>query len=119
MLIDDLNEACKNISASSLKVGDESMSAISFWTTEKGNLPHLSYNLCKSDPLGTEFKTLACSVTGAFLFIEVQRWKEGMKHSNYHQELGETAACTNRMTEATKGIGQKSIKGGDEGFPPF
>ena len=35
-----------------------------------------------------------------------------MKHSKYQQELGENAACTNRMTEATKGIGQKSIKGG-------
>ena len=35
-----------------------------------------------------------------------------MKHSNYQQELGATAACTKRMTEATKGIGQKSIEGG-------
>ena len=35
-----------------------------------------------------------------------------MKHSKYHQELGATAAFTKRMIEATKGIGQKSIKGG-------
>ena len=39
-LIDGFNEACKNIDACSLKVGDESMSAIRFWTTEKGNLPY-------------------------------------------------------------------------------
>ena len=35
-----------------------------------------------------------------------------MKHSNYQQELGATAACTKRMMEATKGVGQKSIGGG-------
>ena len=35
-----------------------------------------------------------------------------MKHSNFHQELVATAACTKRMMEATKGIGQKYIKGG-------
>ena len=34
-----------------------------------------------------------------------------MKHIKYQQELGATAACTNIMMEATKGIGQKSIKG--------
>ena len=35
-----------------------------------------------------------------------------MKHSKYYKELGATAACTKIMMEATKGIGQKSIKGG-------
>ena len=35
-----------------------------------------------------------------------------MKDSRYQQELGSTAACTKRMLEATKGIGQKSKKGG-------
>ena len=35
-----------------------------------------------------------------------------MKHSKYHHELGATAACTKRIMEATKGIGQKSIKWG-------
>ena len=54
----------------------------------------------------------ACSVTGALLFIELQRGKGGMNHSCYQQELGATAACANRMMEATKGIGQNSIKGG-------
>ena len=54
-----LNAACKNISASSMKVGDESMSAIHFRTTAKGNLPHWSYIFRKPEPLGTEFKTVA------------------------------------------------------------
>ena len=93
-------------------MGDESMSAIMFRTTSKGNLPHLSYIFRKPEPLGTEFKTVACSVTGELLFIEVQRGKEGMKNSRYKQDIGSTAACTKRMMEETKGIGQKSKKGG-------
>ena len=35
-----------------------------------------------------------------------------MKDRCYHQELRATAAFTKRMMEATKGIGQKSKKGG-------
>ena len=35
-----------------------------------------------------------------------------MKDSRYQQELGATVACTKRMMEETKGIGQKSKKGG-------
>ena len=68
-------EVCNNIAAICLKVGNESMSAIHFWATAKGNLPHLSYIFCKPDPPGTEFKTVACYVTGAFLFIELHRVK--------------------------------------------
>ena len=103
--------ACKNIAASSLNVGDESMSAIRSRTTAKGNLPHLSYTFRKTEPLGTEFKTVACSTTGDLLFIELHRGKEGMKHSKYHKGLGATAAFTKRIMEATKGIGQKYTKG--------
>ena len=102
------NTACKNIAASFLKVGDESMSAIRFRTTAKGNLPHLSYTFRKPEPIVTEFKTVACYVTGALLFIEVQRGKEVIKDNRYQQELGSTAACTKRIMEETKGIGRKS-----------
>ena len=35
-----------------------------------------------------------------------------MKDSRYQKELGSTAACTKRMMEETKGIGQNSKKGG-------
>ena len=83
MLINGFNVALKNISDSSLKVGDDSTSVISFRKTEKGNLPHLSYIFCKSEPLGTEFNTVDCPVTGALILIEVQIGKEGMKHNNY------------------------------------
>ena len=58
-----------------LKVGDESMIAIRLRKKVKGNLLHLSYIFQKPDPLGTELNTVACSVTGALLFIEVQRGK--------------------------------------------
>ena len=40
-------EALNNIAASYLMVGDDSMSEISFWTTNKGNLPHLYYIFLK------------------------------------------------------------------------
>ena len=102
-LFDGFNTACKNIAASFLKVGDESMSAICFRKTAKGNLPHLSYIFRKLEPLGTNFKTVACSVTGALLFIEVQRGKEGMKDSRYQKELGSSGACMKRMMEETNG----------------
>ena len=104
--------ACKNIVASFWKVGDESMSAIRFRTKAKGNLPHLSYIFRKTETLVTMFRKFACYVTWALLFIEVKSGKEGMKDSRYQHDMGETAACTKRMMEATKGIGQNSIKGG-------
>ena len=88
------------------------MSAIRFRTTTKGNLPHLYYILRKPEPLGIDFKTVAFSITGALLLIEVKIRKEGMKNSNYQKDLGATADCTKIMTEETKGVGHKSIKGG-------
>ena len=92
------------------------MSAIRFQTTEKGNLPHLSYIFRNPEPLGTEFNTVVCSIIGDLIFIEVQRDKEVMKHINYKNELAATADCTKRMMGATKGIGQKSIKRGTKYF---
>ena len=75
MLIDGFNTECKNIAASFLKVGDDSMSAIRFWTTAKGSLPHFLYIFRKPEPLGIEFNKFSCSVKGALLFIELQRDK--------------------------------------------
>ena len=87
------------------------MSVIRFRTTAKGKLPHLSYILRKPEPLGTELNTSVCSVTGYLIFIEVHRGKEGRKSRKYHLRLGDTESCTKRMTEATKGIGQRDIEG--------
>ena len=41
--LNGFNEECNNIDTSYLKVGDESAIVISFWTTEKGNLPQFFY----------------------------------------------------------------------------
>ena len=115
-LIDGLNEACNNISASYMKVGDESMSAIRFWTTAKGNLPHLSYIFRKPEQLGTYFKTVTCYVTTDLLLIEVQMGKERTNNSKYHLNKGATEACTKRMTESAKGVGWRDIIGATKDF---
>ena len=77
LLIYGFNEACSNISESCLKVGDESMSVIRFFTMLKGGLSHLSYIFCKPEPLGTEFKTVACSVTGVLIFLPLDPYGGG------------------------------------------
>ena len=102
MLIDIFNEALKNIAHSFLKVRDDSISAIRFRTTAKGKLPHLSYIFHNPEPLGTKFKTVTCPVTGALIFVEVQRLRLGMDQSKYLKKLGSTADCTKKMMEATK-----------------
>ena len=76
LLIDGFNKACSNIASCCLKVWDESMSAIQYFTTSKGKLPHLSYIFRNLEPIGTEFKTVACSVIGALVFLEIQ-WGRG------------------------------------------
>ena len=92
MLTYGFNEACKNISAKYLKVGDESMGAISFQTTVKGNLAHLSCIFYSPESLGTEFNKIACSIKGDLIFIELHRGEEGMQKSKHNQNLGATAA---------------------------
>ena len=82
------------MAVSYLKVGNESMSAIRFHNTLKGDLPHLYYTVHTPEPLGTEFKTVACSITGALLFTEIQCGKEGVKNNKYHLDHGEITACT-------------------------
>ena len=72
MPINIFSEACKNISASYLKVGGDPMSEIRFRTMAKGDLPHLSYIFHKPEPLVTEFRTDICYVTGDLLFNDVQ-----------------------------------------------
>ena len=54
---------------------------------------------------------MACSITGALLFIEIPKWKEGMNKIRYHLDIGSKEACANRMTEATRGLGQRDLKG--------
>ena len=96
-MIDGLNEACSNIASNYLNVGDDSMSAVLFFTAPKGNLYHLSYISCKPEPLGTKFNTVAYSVTESLILIKIQMRKEGMNLRWYHLELGATDACTKML----------------------
>jgi hypothetical protein len=52
------------IAASVRKTLDESMSAFRPRTSKTGGFPNISFILRKPEPLGTEFKTIACTVTG-------------------------------------------------------
>jgi hypothetical protein len=106
---------------------DESMSAWKPRTTKNGNLPNISFIARKPEPLGenpglllysflvllltflllifaaaigTEFKSVACPITGTMLHLEIQEGREGMKAKRLNKELGTTAGCTVRLMEA-------------------
>ena len=82
--------------------------------TKLGNLPNISYIIRKPEPLGTEFKTVCCPITGVMTYMEIQRGKEGMKNMRLQGTLGATAACTVRCAEgAHQGSTQlkDSVKG--------
>jgi hypothetical protein len=67
LMVDGYNKTRHDwVAASTRKVLDESMSAWCPQTTPTGGLPHLSFILRRQEPLGTEFKTIACTVTGKF-----------------------------------------------------
>ena len=98
----------ETVAASKIKVLDESMSA---WRPRKdktGGLPNISFIKRKPEPLGSEFKTLACGVSGIMLYLEIQRGKAEMpKRSQYHHEFGATASCVVRCMKAMANCGQK------------
>lgn len=94
----------RTIAASIYKTMDESMSTYRPQKTKTGNLPHLSYIFRKPEPLGTEFKSVACAKTKIMLRLEIQK---GKAESKYQREFGATAACVLRMALATKGCGQE------------
>ena len=58
-LIYGFTEAFSNMASIYLNIGDDSMCAIRFRTTSKGNVPHLSYIFRNPEPLGEEFNKLA------------------------------------------------------------
>ena len=73
LLIDGFNKLYNNIAASYIKVGNESMSAINFRNTEKGGGSYLSYIFHKPEPMGVDFKNVACSVTVSLVLIYIYR----------------------------------------------
>ena len=95
------------VAASIVKILDESMSAWRPRTTKTGGLPHISWIQRKPEPLGTEFKTVACSKTGMMLHLEIQEGKDAMGKKEYSSEFGGTAACTFRLVDSSKHAGEK------------
>ena len=64
-LVDGFNaNRAELVAASHIKVHDETMSSWHPTTTPWGGLPFLSFILRKPKPLGTEFKSTACAITG-------------------------------------------------------
>ena len=72
--INNFNDTRNNLVISSwYKVLDESMAAWRPRTSKNGGFPNISYIIRKPEPLGTEFKTVCCPVTGVMIQIEIQR----------------------------------------------
>ena len=90
------------VAASCKKIMDESMSAWKPRTTPLGGLPFLSFILWKPKPLGTEFKNIACSVTGIMLHLEIQHGKIPMQKAKHSEEHGATTGCTMRLCEESR-----------------
>jgi hypothetical protein len=71
-LIDAFNKnRSKTVAASDTKLLDESMSA---WRPRKDKtvgLPNISFILRIPEPLGTKFKSMACSLTGIYFVLFV------------------------------------------------
>ena len=51
--------------------------------------------------LGTEFKSVACNITGCMMYLDMQHRKEGMKEGKcLNTEMGTTASCSVRVMES-------------------
>ena len=57
--------------SSFVKVLDETMSAFRPRSTKTGGLPNLTWLIRKPEPLGTEFKTVCCAITGVMMHMEI------------------------------------------------
>ena len=49
---------------------------------------------------------MECTRLGTMLYLDIQKWKENMKTSEFQKNLGVTAACMNRLAMAAKGCVQ-------------
>ena len=96
-LIDSFNDLRRQIASGVGKTSDGLMSAIQFFTTPKGDLPHYSFIFRNMGPLGTEMKDLACSRFGTMLHLDIQKGKEYKKTSNFQNDIGGTTTCMKRL----------------------
>ena len=79
-------------------------------------LPHLSFIKRKPEPVGSEFKCIADTVSGVMMALELQEGKLPMSKKEYHTELGATAACTKRMVKLAGLNGSSRVVIGDSWF---
>lgn len=59
--------------------------------TKYGQLPNILYIIRKHEPLGTEFKTICCPLTGIMTFMEIQHGKYRMKNMRLQKDARATA----------------------------
>ena len=62
-----------HIKSSHVKVLDESMASWRPRTSKNGGLPNISYIIRKPEPLGIEFKTVCCPISGIMTRMEMRR----------------------------------------------
>ena len=87
-------------------MADELMSAIPFFTTPKGDLPHYSYIFRNLNSLGTEMKNVAYSRLGTMLHLYIQKGEEATETPNFRKYLRGTAACMKIIIMTKKGWDQ-------------
>eukprot|EP00978_Attheya_sp_CCMP212_P033928 scaffold139680_cov35-Attheya_sp.AAC.1 len=106
-LIEDYNANMRRtVAASRKKLFDEWISAFRPQSRKNGNLPHLSFIKRKPEPLGTEFKNAACSETGIFIHLELQRGKDPMKKLEFFSAHKSCCACSLRLSKESLHCGQ-------------
>lgn len=100
----------KWIVATLAMVLDESMINFQPRTAKTSISPFLSFIFQKPKPLGTEFKTVACTKTGTPLHLEMQCGAIPMHLLQFHSDVGATAACTLRLILAAAHSGQVTME---------
>ena len=75
-LIDGFNNSCRQIVSGLVRNANESISAIHYHTTPKGDLPHYYYIFRNLNTLGTEINNVSCYRLGTMLHLEIQKGKE-------------------------------------------
>ena len=63
------------------------------------------------EPLETNFRSVAFSVTGSVILFEIQVINTVMKKKHYHHKLGSMESCMERIMESMKGLYQRNVKG--------
>ena len=98
-LVEDFNtNRAEKIAASVYKVVDELISAWRPQSTPKGGLPHLSFIMRKPEPLGTEFKSLVCSITGKITIVCVVSFLPFQKLNHGINFICRNHACIRNST---------------------